>query len=46
MYPISMVTLPGSSREKSAFKIIEYGVFRSGEMPKNVPVIAAIAGGV
>ena len=46
MYPTSMVILPGSSRAKLALITIEYGVFRSGEMPRNVPVIAAIGGGV
>ena len=46
MYPTSMVILPGSSREKVEFRMIEYGVFRSGEMPRNVPVMAAIGGGV
>lgn len=45
-YPISRLMFPGSSREKLALKIIEYGVFRSGEMPRNVSVIAAIGGGV
>jgi hypothetical protein len=26
--------------------MMEYGVFKSGEIPRNVPVMAAIAGGV
>jgi hypothetical protein len=41
-----MVTLPGSSRENVEFRTMEQGVFRSGEMPRKVPVMAAIGGGV